>query len=130
MDVAQINILCADLGGSRRFYEALGFTFRVISPPGQDEAAYVSTSGGTTLALHSVGFARWWDPSTPGLAAGSAVFDVDVPQGRTVDEVLRHLVTVGGTVAKEPEDMEFGERYGIVTDPDGHRVGLRQPIRA
>lgn len=129
MNVAQINLLCADPGASRRFYEALGLTFRSISPPGQDEAAYLSDSGGTTLALHSLGFAQWWDPSTPGLAPGAAVLDFDVPKGRTVDEVLHHLATVGGTVAKKPEDMEFGERYAIVTDPDGHRLGLRQPIR-
>lgn len=128
MNLGQLNLLCADVDLSRTFYETLGLTFRAISQPGARSAAYLTTIGSTGFALHSVGFARWWDPLSPGATPGSCVFDLDVPTGTSVDAVVDALVAAGGTVVKDPETMEFGARYAIVTDPDGHRLGLRQPI--
>lgn len=64
--VAQINLIVADLERSRDFYERLGMTFRARSRHASGPAeAWVSTSPGVTLVLHSTEFASWWDASSP-----------------------------------------------------------------
>ncbi|MDO5535773.1 MAG: VOC family protein [Propionibacteriaceae bacterium] len=128
MIASQLNLVCADLHASRRFYEALDVAFRPIEMPGRGVVALLSVSDGLTLGLHTMEFAQWWDASSPGVSAGSAVLDFTVPAGQTVDDVVARLLGCGGTVANAPEDLPFGDRYAVVTDPDGHRVGLRQPI--
>lgn len=121
-----MNLIAADPLVTRRFYELLGFTFRAISTPGHPDAAYLSTSPGPGLAIHSVAFARWWDPSTPGVCRACAtVFDLNAHNLDALDAACAVLASEGFTFAEEPRDMEFGERYAIVLDPDGRRVGLR-----
>lgn len=36
-------------------------------------------------------------------------------------------LNTGGTIVKKPTDMPWGQRFAIVLDPDGHRVGLKAP---
>ncbi|PXY21035.1 VOC family protein [Prauserella muralis] len=40
------------------------------------------------------------------------------------DDLLRRAVFAGATVEAPVEEMFFGERYGRVVDPDGHRWAL------
>jgi len=40
------------------------------------------------------------------------------------------LVAAGHPARLEPYDAFFGARYAIVSDPDGHNIGLMSPIDA
>jgi PhnB protein len=45
-----------------------------------------------------------------------------------VDEVVKQAVDAGGSVAMEPADQFWGDRFGTVTDPFGHVWGLATHI--
>ena len=125
--VAQINLIVADLERSRDFYERLGMTFRARSRHASGPAeAWVSTSPGVTLVLHSTEFASWWDASSPQPSAGGPQLDVELESRESLDAAVAALNT-GGTIVKKPTDMPWGQRFAIVLDPDGHRVGLKAP---
>lgn len=48
-----------------------------------------------------------------------------IPKG--VDEVWERAVIAGATVVMPLEKQEWGDRYGILEDPFGHRWSLAEP---
>jgi uncharacterized glyoxalase superfamily protein PhnB len=131
MELTQVNLVVSDLEASRRFYVAvLGCQFRAISG-GEDEStrAWLPVEGSLPLAIHSSDFASWWDPGSPGTAAGSTVLDLDVDTADEQDRVLARAVEHGGAVARPAEDMPWGERFAVMTDPDRYRWGIKTSTR-
>lgn len=126
--VVQINIVVADLERSRAFYERLGITFRARNRNGEGPAeAWVSTNAGITVVLHSTRFASWWDETAPEPSAGGPQVDFELDSVESLDVTVTALETAGATTIKQPTDMPWGQRFAIVLDPDGHRVGLKAP---
>lgn len=126
--VVQINLVVADLEGSRAFYERLGIAFRARNRNGEGPAeAWVSTNAGITIVLHSTGFAAWWDETGPQPAAGGPQVDYELESAEILDATVAGLADAGATIIKQPTDMPWGQRLAIVLDPDGHRVGLKAP---
>lgn len=127
--VVQVNFVVADLDRSRKFYQRMGVTFRSRSRPEVETVeAWVSTGSGVTLVLHSPEFAAWWDPTSPGPAAGGPEIDLEVESAEALDAVVTDLGTRGTTIAEQPVDTSWGQRFAIVIDPDGHRIGLKAPL--
>ncbi|WP_195909024.1 VOC family protein [Microlunatus sp. Gsoil 973] len=126
--VVQVNFVVADLERSRDFYQRLGFSFRSRSRLGVDAVeAWVADNGGVTVVLHSPEFARWWDAATPGPTSGGPQIDLELESADALQAVVDDLHTAGGTIGKEPTDMTWGQRFAIVVDPDGYRIGLKAP---
>ncbi|OBK79440.1 VOC family protein [Mycobacterium sp. 1274761.0] len=124
--VVQINLIVVDLERSRAFYELLGFAFRARSRYGEEPAeAWVSTNANITIVLHSTGFASWWDETAPQPSAGGPQVDLELPSVNHLDAMVEALATAGVTIVKQPTDMPWGQRFAIVLDPDGHRIGLK-----
>lgn len=126
--VVQINLVVADLERSRAFYDLLGIAFRARNRRGEGPAeAWVSSNTGITVVLHSTAFASWWDATAPQPSAGGPQVDLELESVERLDEVMTELDAVGATTVKPPADMPWGQRFAIVLDPDGHRVGLKAP---
>ena len=129
--VVQVNVVVADLQRSRDFYELIGLTFRGRRCPGVETVeAWVSTGPGVTVVLHSPSFASWWDSSSPGPQSGGPQIDLGLDSPDQLDAVVASLRASGATIVKQPVDMAFGQRFAIVVDPDGHRIGLKAPLSA
>lgn len=126
--VVQVNIIVEDLERSRAFYALLGLTFRARNRQGEGPAeAWVSTNTAITVVLHSTAFASWWDQTAPQPSAGGPQVDLEFESVERLDEVIAGLDAVGATTVKPSSDMPWGQRFAIVRDPDGHRVGLKAP---
>ncbi|SFS54271.1 VOC family protein [Saccharopolyspora flava] len=123
----QVNLVVADLERSREFYERLGVVFQARNRRGEGPAeAWVSTNAGITIVLHSTGFAAWWDESAPQPSPGGPQVDLELDSADVLDATVADL---GAPVIKDPTDMPWGQRFAIVLDPDGHRIGLKAPSR-
>ena len=124
--VAQINLIVADLDRSRVFYERLGLSFLTRNRHGDGPAeAWVSVDTGVTVVLHSTAFAAWWDATAPQPASGGPQIDLELGSADELDATVASLARDGATVVKRPTDMPWRQRFAIVLDPDGHRVGLK-----
>lgn len=121
--LAQINFIVSDLERSKAFWLLLGHE----SVPRTDHAAVLSFPNGMNVVLHTPTFARLWDPAFAGPSAGSTVVDLNLPSREAVDEAHARVVAAGHQSSVDPWDTFFGARYGIVCDPDGHRIGLKSP---
>jgi predicted lactoylglutathione lyase len=114
--VSLVTLGVSDLGRSRDFYEALGWT-----AAGQvaDDVVFFQC-GGMVVGL--------WNRAE--LAHDSGVVDTGAWGGVTlahnvlspieVDTVIEEARTAGGTIAREPAETFWGGYSGVFIDPDGH----------
>ena len=114
--VSLITLGVRDLGGARRFYEALGWTTRA----GESDDVVFFEAGGAIVAL--------WDRDR--LAEDTAVSDGGGWGGITlahnvrspdeVDAVLAEAAAAGATIARPGAATFWGGYSGVFVDPDGH----------
>ena len=114
--VSMITLGVDDVGGARRFYEALGW--RSGAAP-EDDVVFFQ-AGEMVLAL--------WDRAR--LAEDSCVPDsggwggvtlaLNVASPAEVDEVTAQARGAGATIGREPADTFWGGYSSVFIDPDGH----------
>lgn len=111
-----VTLGVGDLEGSRRFYEALGWT----TDTDPEQGVVFFQTGGMVVAL--------WDRRR--LAEDSAVDDPGGWGGVTlahntrttgeVDAVIEEARAAGATIGREPAETFWGGYSGVFIDPDGH----------
>lgn len=120
---AFIGLVVADMAASLAFYRRLGLDI----PASADTEPHVDVDlpGGLQLVFDTVAVVRAiepdWEPPKGGHHAAIA-FRCDDPA--EVDKLYAELVAAGYTGHLPPWDAFWGQRYGVVLDPDGHHVDL------
>jgi catechol 2,3-dioxygenase-like lactoylglutathione lyase family enzyme len=120
-----IGLVVEDMAASLAFYRNLGLDL----PAEADREPHVDVvlGSGLRLAWDTVdvirSFTDWTPPS--GGHRISLAFGFDGPA--EVDAAYAKLVSLGYPGRKEPWDAFWGQRYAIVTDPDGNNVDLFAP---
>lgn len=106
MELNQVTLPCTDYDASVRFYQALGLTLIVDSPP---RYARFETRSGSTLSIHS---------TEPNLPSGVVIyFEVD-----DVDGTVATLKDKGVEFQSEPVDQRWLWREAYLLDPAGNRL--------
>lgn len=118
-----IGLAVADISRSLAFYRLLGLAI----PPELDAEAHVEVilPGGLRMAWDRLEMVRTFDPGwTPpsGSSRIGLAFRCDAPA--EVDAVYATLTGAGHPGYLEPWDAFWGQRYAVVTDPDGNSVDL------
>jgi predicted lactoylglutathione lyase len=111
-----VTLGVSDLGRSRRFYEAMGWS---SGAEPEDDVVFFQ-AGEMVLAL--------WDRAR--LAADSRVEDsggwggitlaLNLGSPAEVDAVVEEARAAAGTIGREPAETFWGGYSAIVIDPDGH----------
>ena len=121
------GIVVDDMARSLAFYRALGLDI----PAEADAEPHVDIElgGGVRLMFDSVEIARSlhpdWEPPSGGHRMGMAL---ECACPTAVDEIHARLVALGHASAKDPWDAFWGQRYAVLTDPDGNLVDLYAPL--
>ena len=98
-------------------------------PDGPPEPAVATATSHRTTASSSTSTTPSSHESA-GLKPGEPVIGFSLPTRDAVDDTYQALVAAGHPARLEPYDAFFGARYAIVSDPDGHNIGLMSPIDA
>ena len=111
-----VTLGVADLGRSRRFYEAIGWT----TGAGPDDEVVFFQAGDMVVAL--------WDRER--LAEDSCVedeggwggvtFALNFASREEVDAAVEEARTAGARIGREPAETFWGGYSAVVLDPDGH----------
>ncbi len=120
MSTIQPVILTADLDVLLGFYTELFGAEEIFRVPAEGPPFYLGLRIGDT----DLGLVAKKDAGTgaaPRILLGIGVDDVD--------ETLRRVETLGGSVRGGPNDMPWGQRVAHVSDPDGNPINLTQPVR-
>jgi len=116
------HLVCAGASDAIDFYkEAFGAVevMRLPGPDGKLMHGCVRINGATVMLVDEM---KEWGALSPKSLQGTPVtihLYVD-----DVDAFTAHAVEVGATVIMPVDDMFWGDRYGVVEDPFGHRWSI------
>ncbi len=107
MELNQVTLPCVDYDASVAFYQALGLTQIVDSPP---RYARFESNTGSTLSIHSV-------ESVADATGVTIYFEVD-----DVDAKVAELRDNGLRIVVEPVDQSWLWREATLSDPAGNVI--------
>jgi uncharacterized glyoxalase superfamily protein PhnB len=119
-----ISLTVKDLQKSFTWYtEFLGF--RVDRKLERDGTlrGYALRAGEVTISLNQDDGAKGWDRIK---ALG---FSLRFQTDQNVDDLAKRIKSHGGTLDLEPTDMPWGARAIRLTDPDGFKLSISQPLK-
>ncbi len=121
-----IGMVVKDMGASLRFYRLLGLDI----PEGQDSEDHVNTTtpNGYTIMWDTEALVKSIDPQWKEPVGQRLTLAFNCEKPAEVDATYRRLVEAGYGGYLEPWDAFWGQRYAVVTDPDGTHVDLCAPL--
>ena len=121
------HLVCAGAAEAIAFYErAFGAEeiMRLPGPGGLLAHAAVRIGDSTVMLMDEF---PDWDAIGPATMGGTPVtLHLSVPD---VDRAFERAVEAGAKARMAPADMFWGDRYGVVEDPFGHRWSLATHVR-
>jgi predicted lactoylglutathione lyase len=111
-----VTLGVSDLGRSRTFYEALGWTTRAA--PGDDVVFF--QAGCMIVALWGRGQLAEDSGVEDGGAWGGVTLALNVRSPAQVDAAIEEARAAGARIAREAAATFWGGYSGVFIDPDGH----------
>lgn len=121
------HIVCAGAADAIAFYKKAFGAEEVMRMPGPDgKLWHAMIRIGDSMVMMADEFEQWESFGPLKLKGTPVTLHLSVPN---VDEVFQRAVDAGATVKMPVADMFWGDRYGIVEDPFGHRWSIATHIR-
>jgi catechol 2,3-dioxygenase-like lactoylglutathione lyase family enzyme len=114
-----IGLAVADMATSLAFYRRLGLDI----PAEADHAPHAEAAlpGGVRLMFDA-------QPDSAGPRTGPSLAFL-CEHAAEVDNVYADLADAGYVTKQGPWDAEWGQRYAVLQDPDGHQIELFAPLK-
>ncbi|KFI06596.1 VOC family protein [Massilia sp. BSC265] len=121
------HLVCAGAADAIAFYErAFGAVEVMRLPAPGGKLAHAEVRIGDSILMLMDEFPDW-DASGPAALGGTSVtLHLSLPD---VDSAFERAVAAGAIARMAPADMFWGDRYGVVEDPFGHRWSMATHIR-
>jgi PhnB protein len=116
------HLFVKDVPAAIAFYrKAFGVTelFRIVLPDGTILFIELAVGNGRLLISEEVPRLNALAPASVGGTPMLLTLEVD-----DVDDLARRAVFAGAEIEMPVQEMFFGERYGVLVDPFGHRWAL------
>lgn len=122
MKISAVGVVTSDLKKTVSFYELLGFTFPEHKED-EDHLEPQTPEGSARLMLDSKKLVTELLGEEPKHGNHSS-FAIEYDSQDEVNRVVQKVKEAGFMVVKEPWDAFWGQRYAVVSDPDGYMVDL------
>ena len=121
------HLVCAGAADAIAFYGRAFGAVEVMRLPGPGgKLAHAAVRIGDSMVMLMDEFPDW-DASGPAALGGTPVtIHLSLPD---VDAAFERAVEAGAIARMAPADMLWGDRYGVVEDPFGHRWSMATHIR-
>jgi uncharacterized glyoxalase superfamily protein PhnB len=127
MKIDAISVTSTNLKKTIEFYSLLGFVFPPLKE-GEDHIEPQTQAGEVRLMIDTADLIQSITGSKP-VPPNHSSFAILCENPSKVDEVTKSIKNAGFTVVKEPWDAFWGQRYAIVSDPDGYMIDLFAPLK-
>ena len=121
-----VEIVTASMEKSLAFYRLLE-----VAVPDQVEGPHAEAElpGGVKLLWDTEEMIRSLEPDWQRATGGQPIkLAFDCGTAADVDRAYAAITAAGHQGAAEPWDAVWGQRYAVVTDPDGNQVDLYAPL--
>ncbi len=125
----QLNLVVSDMEATVVFYRRLGLTIPDLDGEWPNSHRWASLPGGFDLHFDTVEFARQWNQGwTARPGGGMGVLGFAVESREAVDALYADMTGAGYAGQQPPYDAFWGDRYAVLSDPDGNAVGIMSPM--
>jgi uncharacterized glyoxalase superfamily protein PhnB len=125
MNTLSPHLVCAGAAAAIEFYKKAFDAVELMRLPGENGKlmhASVRINGGTVMLVDEApAFGMLGPKSLKGTPVTIHLMVADV------DKAVAQAVTAGATVIMPVADMFWGDRYGVIEDPFGHRWSIATP---
>jgi uncharacterized glyoxalase superfamily protein PhnB len=123
--MAQVDIVgmvVRDMAASLRFYRLLGLDI----PSQNDTEGHIEyvTPGGFRIAWDTLDVIKSFDPGWTEPSGHRMTLGFKCESAAEVDKLYAQVIQNGYKSHKEPWDAFWGQRYAVVSDPDGNHIDL------
>jgi uncharacterized glyoxalase superfamily protein PhnB len=127
MHTVTAHLVCAGAADAIAFYvRSFGAEEVMRLPDPEGKLAHATLRIGDSMVMLMDEYPNW-DARGPKALGGTAVtLHLSVPD---IDSAFRRAIEAGAVSRMEPADMFWGDRYGVVEDPFGHRWSMATHIR-
>ena len=126
MKLDALGVVSKDMKKSVQFYSLLGFEFPEIPDDAMHiEAKRQNDSVRFMIDNHDMIKDHSGIDAKPSNFSAFAILCDSVAD---VDMIVQKVKEAGFTVAREPWDAMWGQRYAVIIDPDGYGVDLFAPL--
>ena len=117
-----IDIVVADMAAALKFYRVLG----LAAPEGEDgeDQVQIATPGGATLGFVTEKMMKEVNPYWQQPVGQRVTFACRCDTPEEVEATYARVTAAGYEGRQEPWDAFWGQRYAMLSDPDGNRVDL------
>lgn len=122
MKIDAVGVSSSNLRNSARFYSLLGFEFAEFADD-EDHLEPITPDGSARLMIDKASLLEGILGEAPRPGNHSS-FAIQYASPAEVDAVAAAVKAAGHSLAAEPWDAPWGQRYAIVQDPDGYKVDL------
>lgn len=122
MKLNAVAVTTTNITKTADFYKLLGFEFPEFKSDEQHLEAK-PREGSAKLMIDSKEIVMQITHERPHPGNHSA-FAIQYDTGAEVDQVVENVKAKGFDVIREPWDAFWGQRYAVVSDPDGYHVDL------
>ena len=127
MNTLTPHLICRDAAAAMDFHaKAFGAVVHAKLPGPDGKLMHGMSSIGDSKIMYGEEMPAWNSLSPQSLNNSPVVLHVYVPD---VDAAIAKAVAAGATVTMPADDMFWGDRYGQVVDPFGHRWSLATHVR-
>lgn len=120
-----IGMVAKDMAATLRFYRLLGMNI----PEGAESEDHVEAAGaGFRVAWDTEALIMNIDPAWVKPVGQRIGIGFLCASPTEVDDLYRRVTDAGYAGYKAPWDAFWGQRYAVVTDPDGNHVDLFAPL--
>lgn len=121
------HLICAGAADAMEFYKQAFNAVEVSRlPDPQGRLLHASIRIGDSAVMLTDEFPQWGSLGPKSLKGTPVIIHLYVDD---VDAFVERAVTAGAKVIMPPEDMFWGDRYGRIEDPFGHRWSLATHLR-
>lgn len=126
MKIDAVAVTTTNMAKTIEFYALLGFHFP-DGAEGEDHVEPLVPEGSARLMIDKADLAKSIIGAQP-TPGNHSSFAIHMATPKEVNEACAVLSNAGHKIVKKPWDAPWGQRYGIIEDPDGYRIDLYSPL--
>ena len=121
------HLVCAGAADAIEFYKKAFNAVEILRVPGpQGKLIHAAIRIGDSVVMLVDEFPEWGSVGPKSLKGSPVTIHLYV---ETVDAFAAQAVNAGATIVMPIQDMFWGDRYGVLEDPFGHRWSVATHIR-
>ena len=121
------HLICAGAADAIEFYKKAFNAVELMRSPGPGgKLMHASIKIGDSMVMLVDEFPEWGSQSPKALKGTAVTIHLAVPN---VDDLFAQAISAGATSVMPVEDAFWGDRYGVLEDPFGHRWSIATHIR-